>query len=90
MVKSKKTLFRLIAGTLVCFLYLIPAAHAGIPEPGIILYGKVNDDQGTLITGGNLVWTFTPSGGGDPVSITTPLSEIEGAGGPFSYSVLIP
>lgn len=75
----------LLAGLLACGV-----AAAGIPERGIVLYGRVLDESGALITEGDLVWTYTPSGGGSPVSIRTTLREIDGAGGPYSYRVLVP
>jgi hypothetical protein len=66
------------------------SAVAGIPEPGIILYGKVFEAPGTLMTTGELTWTFQPTAGGTAVVVTVPLSEIVGQGGPYSYKVMIP
>jgi hypothetical protein len=63
---------------------------AGIPEPGIIFYGKVRDDNGSLITNGELTWTFTPQSGGDSIIVTTELGEFNGPGGPYSYAVMVP
>ena len=62
---------------------------ANIPEPGIILYGKVFDN-GTLLTSGELTWTFSPASGGDPVVVTTALMRIDAEGGPYSYRVELP
>jgi len=73
-----------------CFGLVVPATYAGIPEPGIILYGQVRDDSHMLVTNGELNWTLTPPGAGDPVVITTQLREIQAPGGPFSYAVKIP
>lgn len=79
-----------IVPMLLCAALISGAAFAGLPERGIILYGQVLDENGDLITQGNLMWTYTPAAGGDPVSITTRLRQIDGAGGPYSYRVLIP
>ena len=68
----------------------VPAAHAGIPGPGMILYGQVRDDTGALVTTGGLTWTFVAESGGTPVQFTTTLGEITGPGGPYSYKLTIP
>jgi hypothetical protein len=65
-------------------------AHAGIPERGVILYGQVLDEDGALVTSGELVWRFTPAGGGGAVTVRTAIREITGPGGPYSYRVLVP
>jgi len=72
------------------FLVLIAAglSYAHIPEPGIIIYGKVYDN-GTQLTSGDITWTFTPTVG-DPFVVTAPLQEIDAEGGPYSYRVEIP
>lgn len=72
-------------------LALLPAAaYAGIPNPGFVLYGKVYDDAGTEIYDGDLVWTFTPKAGGDPITLQTRLTTIPGLGGPYAYKVVVP
>ncbi|MFC1736535.1 hypothetical protein ACFL1X_10470, partial [Candidatus Hydrogenedentota bacterium] len=48
------------------------------------------DESEVLVTSGDLTWTFVPSGGGDPVIVSTELQEIEGPSGPLSYTVLLP
>jgi len=70
----------------------IPATTvmAGIPEPGIVMYGQVLDDAGGLVTEGDLTLEYVPGGAGVALSITTPLSRIEGPGGPFSYRLAVP
>ncbi len=65
-------------------------ARAGIPEPGLILYGRVTGADGALITSGALTWTYTPEGDGEVKTVTTQLAPLSGPGGPFSYRVLIP
>ena len=63
-------------------------AHAGIPEPPILLFGKVFDEGVNLVTDGEMVWTL--AGGGSEVTVRTELQSLEGAGGPYSYVVMIP
>jgi len=65
-------------------------AFAGIPQPGLVLYGKVLDADGALVTAGEVVWTYTPTAGGAAVSVTAPLGPISGLGGPYSYRVVLP
>lgn len=65
-------------------------AWAGIPERGVILYGQVLGEDGELLTSGELVWRFTPPGGGEAVTVQTAIREITGPGGPYSYRVLVP
>lgn len=67
-----------------------PAAMGGIPEPSITLYGKVLNDTGALVTSGELVWSYAPPLGGDPVRISTNLRAVFAEGGPFSYVVELP
>jgi hypothetical protein len=86
-----KSVFEIFAVIILvgCTLFL-RTTFAGIPEPGMILYGKVVDNQGGLVTAGELTWIYTAAGGADPVTVTTELRQIAGPGGPFSYRVLIP
>ena len=65
-------------------------AMAGIPEPGIVMYGQVLEDAGGLVTEGDLTVDYVPAGAGVALSITTPLSRIEGPGGPYSYRLVVP
>ncbi len=80
---------RAFVATTLCF-WLAAVSIAGIPEPGIFLYGQVLDDEGQLVTTGELSWTYTPSGGGEPLVVTATLTTLNGPGGPYSYSALIP
>ena len=75
---------------ILCAAVAAPPVQAGIPEPGIVLYGQVLDGDGALVTEGQLDWTFTPEGGGVATTISTELGSIDGPGGPYSYRVLIP
>ncbi len=74
---------------LLVFKVTLGVCLANIPEPGIILYGKVFDN-GSLLTSGELTWTFAPASGGDSVVITTTLMRIDAEGGPYSYRVELP
>lgn len=88
---TRTLLSRAVAGfALACMIFGGVAAHAGIPHPGFILYGKVYDDSGDPINTGELVWSFTPSGGGAATTLVVKLTEIEGNGGPYAYRLLVP
>lgn len=65
-------------------------AHAGIPHPGIILYGKVFDENGAEVNAGELVFTYTPEAGGAGTTLSTTLRTIEGNGGPYAYRLIVP
>lgn len=65
-------------------------AWAGIPKPGLVLYGKVTDEGGAMLTSGELSWSFTASPNGAPINVSTPLQQIDGPGGPYSYRVIVP
>jgi hypothetical protein len=61
---------------------------AGIPEPPIVIYGQVLDNNtGARITSGTLTWTWQPAGGGSPVVITTTLTNINDQ---FSFVIFVP
>ena len=81
-----------MAVLLTCGWIGIPASTvmAGIPEPGIVMYGQVLDDAGDLVTEGDLTVDYVPGGAGVTLTITTPLSLIEGPGGPYSYRLVVP
>jgi len=65
-------------------------ADAGIPEPGVILYGKVISPEGNLITEGSLTWVYRPAASQDHVTVTTDLYELYAQNDVFSYVVRIP
>lgn len=79
-----------LCAALVCAMLIGATAHGGIPEPGVILFGRVMDEEGTLVTEGEVVWTYTDAQGVEALTISTSLELIEGAGGPYSYRILIP
>ncbi len=84
-----KTRHLSIVAFLLVFQVTLGVCLANIPEPGIILYGKVFDN-GSLLTSGELTWTFAPASGGEAVVITTTLMRIDAEGGPYSYRVELP
>jgi hypothetical protein len=61
---------------------------AGIPEPGLVMYGAVrNTAAGNVrLIAGTLTWTITPAGG-SPVTVTTPLTDISGQ---YSFALRVP
>jgi hypothetical protein len=66
------------------------ASAAGIPEPSLVLYGKVfNKFNGatTRLTQGQIIWTFKPLSGGAWVTVTNQLSNINDQ---FSYVLKVP
>jgi hypothetical protein len=75
---------------IVCVSILTRAAFAGIPEPGVILYGQVLDDTGRLVTAGHLTFTYAPEDGGEPLVVGVDMAELDGVGGPYSYRIMIP
>lgn len=79
-----------IGMTVICASTWQQEALAGIPEPGIVLYGQVLDNTGTLVTNGELVLIYTASSGGNPITVAVQLTRIEGTGGPYCYKAVIP
>lgn len=66
-----------------------PVGAAGIPEPGLTLYGLIRNDIGgatVRMTSGTLHWTIVPPSG-PPVSVQTELVNVNGQ---FSYVINIP
>src|SRR6266545_3175844 len=66
------------------------SSAAGIPEPSLVLYGKVfNKFNGatTRLTQGQMIWTFKPLSGGAWVTVTNQLSNINDQ---FSYVLQVP
>jgi hypothetical protein len=85
-----KSLLICVGLTLIGWNLCWTPAFAGIPEPGIVLYGQVRHSTGALVTSGELVLTYSGSGGGDPITVSVQLTRIEAPGGPFCYKALIP
>lgn len=86
---EKQTMKRFVGAVLCLVLASLPAL-AGIPKPSLILYGKVFNGQGDLLTTGTLSWSFVPAEGGAPVEVVTTLQAFDGPDGPFSYKALVP
>ena len=85
---AQKKIEMLTVALFISLCFSFSNAFAGIPEPGLILYGQVRDVKGELVTSGDLTWTFTS--GSTPLTVTVQLDEIQGPGGPYSYAVTIP
>lgn len=65
-----------------------PFAAAGLPEPPLVIYGQLRDNGANArITSGTLTWTWSPSGGGNPVVISTVLTNVNDQ---FSFVVFVP
>ena len=79
---------RLLATLALVCLAVLSAQGAGVPEPGITLYGTVYS-EGTPLHTGDLTWTYTPQGGGS-VEVTVPLQLISQGGLDYSYVAHIP
>src|ERR1035438_1221647 len=78
----------LTTGLLTFLLMASSVFAAGIPEPGLVMYGGVRNTaagNARLITG-TLTWTITPASG-SPVTVTTPLTDISGQ---YSYALRVP
>lgn len=85
-----KTMIHQFAARLAVLSLLIAtiASAAGIPEPGLVMYGAVRNTaagNARLITG-TLTWTITPASG-SPITVTTPLTDISGQ---YSYALRVP
>jgi len=89
----KATTGFVIVLSLVFVVWMSAGAHAaGVPEPGITLYGQVLDSDGNLVTEGRLVWTLTRCGGTTPwqAIISTDLAPISDGSTTFSYWLHFP
>ena len=65
-----------------------PIAAAGLPEPPLVIYGQLRDNGANArITSGTLTWTWSPSGGGNQVVISTVLTNVNDQ---FSFVVFVP
>ncbi len=72
------------------FFFTSSILAEGIPEPGLVLYGEVRNTAGgqnIRLTSGTLTWSFQPTGGGNPVTVTTPLTNVHDQ---FSYVLIVP
>ena len=70
------------------FSFGVSSLYCGIPEPSLVYYGEVRDpSSGIRLTTGTLEWTFEPEGGGEPILVTTTLTNINDQ---FSYVLFVP
>ena len=82
---------RLLMGVLILGVGVSEVFALGIPEAGILLYGRVLDENRELLTSGDLEWTYTPQSSDPAVSHMISLEEIDGPGGEkFSYVLILP
>src|SRR2546429_243716 len=68
----------------------IRAAGQGIPEPSLVMYGRVlniTSNANLRLGYGTLICTFRPSGGGSTITASTLLTNINNQ---FSYLLRIP
>src|SRR5215468_6799983 len=66
------------------------ASGQGIPEPSLVMYGRVlniNGNADLRLAYGTLSCTFLPSGGGNPVTASALLTNINNQ---FSYILRVP
>src|SRR6516164_2376433 len=84
--RGKRTLLYLF------FLVVAPSygLAQGIPEPDLIMYGRVlniSSNANLRLGYGTLTCTFVPGGGGNPITASTVLTNINNQ---FSYILHIP
>ncbi len=62
---------------------------AGIPEPNLVFYGVISNsaDGGARLTAGTLTWILKPADGGNPISLTGSLTNLNEQ---FSYVLRVP
>lgn len=90
MLRKNKRIGWMLAAVALSAVLWQGSARAGIPQPGIVLYGQVSNESGTPLYDGTLTFTYSPVGGGDPLVISARLRTIDGPGGPYSYRALLP
>jgi hypothetical protein len=77
-----------VIGAALALFFLCPVAFAGLPEPGVTLYGSAtNMTTGNLINGGKLRLTITPPTG-SPVVLNITMENL--GAGRFSYRADLP
>lgn len=82
---------RLLQSTLGYFVVTLAATLTladGVPEPGIVLFGRVENSafSNALVTSGSLTCRAVPVNGGGEVATTVSLGTLEG----YSYRVRVP
>jgi hypothetical protein len=77
-----------LQGGLILMALLFPLlAFPGIPEPPMVLLGKLETPGGLQVTSGDLQFRFTPTGGGTAVSIDATVGSF---GSGYSFYAIIP
>ena len=82
-----------LASVALALLAYTPATFAqGIPEPSLVMYGVVRnthpqDPDRLRMVFGSLTWTFQPTAGGAPITVSGALTNINDQ---FSYVLLVP
>ena len=67
-----------------------PSVRAeGLAEPDLVLYGVIRNsgDHNTRLTEGSLTWRFVAAGGGVPITLSVPLTNLNDQ---FSYVLRVP
>ena len=70
----------------------LPVAEAGLPEPGMLLYGRVLTPDGEPVYSGELEFSFVREGATEDEGfrLRTNLRRIEAPGGPYAYTLSVP
>ena len=87
---APRSKLRLAAVAAVCLALSAFMARAGIPEPDLIWYGRIQTVSGgtpVRLTSGMLVWKLEPSAGGAAWELRTELTNINDQ---FSYLLRVP
>lgn len=79
--------FRLQGGLILVALLLPMLAYPGIPEPPMVLLGKLETPGGLQVTSGALQFRFTPTGGGTTVAVDATVSSF---GSGYSFYAILP
>ena len=88
--KSCRPRWRAAGLGLLLILVEVTARAGGLPEPDLILYGKVIDVAGNAnlrLGSGILSWTFQPSDGSPAVTLSTTLTNLNNE---YSYVLRVP
>lgn len=79
--------YRLQGGLILVAILFPLLAISGIPEPPMVLLGKLVTPGGLQVTSGDLQFRFTPTGGGTTVSIDATVGSF---GSDYSFYAIIP
>jgi len=77
-----------------CILYLSLSfqSYASIPEPGIIMYGQIHNEEGALLQTGEVIFTLISEDESQSIEISTKIDNYidEKTGESYSYYIQIP